>query len=97
VVVRYTVPTGEGETAGADPPPARPVDGVLVLPQQTLMHHGDRILAVADPTTPGRLRPLRPPQRVSPDSLFGAMAAALGVTGLTLLALARRVTGTPPS
>ncbi|MCA1845188.1 MAG: rhomboid family intramembrane serine protease, partial [Actinobacteria bacterium] len=92
VVVRYTVPTGDGEQANS-PAPGRPVDGVLVLSQQTLTRRGDRVLAVADPNTPGRLRPLHPPQRVSPDSLFGAMAAALGVTGTALLALSRRHPG----
>jgi len=91
VVVRYTVPTGDGEQAGT----RRGVNGVLVLPARTLAQRGDRVLAVADPATPGRLRPIRPPQRVSPDSLFGAMAAALGATGITLLVLARRMS-TPP-
>jgi hypothetical protein len=92
VVVRYTVPPAEGEQASAAPAPSRrPVEGLLLLPQATLMQRGERVLAVADPATPGRLRPLRPPQRVSPDSLFGAMAAAGGVTGVALLALARRV------
>lgn len=100
VVVRYTVPTADPEPAGgasrgsgaspASPEAHRPVNGILVLAQQTLTQRGERVLAVADPTTPGRLRPLRPPQRVSPDSLFGAMAAALGVTGTALLALSRR-------
>jgi membrane associated rhomboid family serine protease len=96
VVVRYTVPTGDGEQDGR-PTRGRPVNGVLVLPAQTLAQRGDRVLAVADPATPGRLRPIRPPQRVSPDSLFGAMAAAFGVTGITLLVLARRMTGPPSS
>ena len=83
-------------TAGADGPattaPAvrRPVEGILVLPQQTLTQRGQHLLAVADPAVPGRLRPVRPPQRVSPDSLFGAIAAALAVTGAALLLLARR-------
>jgi hypothetical protein len=99
VVVRYTLPDGVPDAdpdaatqgSGPAPAPARPtVDGILVLPQQTLTSRGERILAVADPATPGRLRPLRPAQRVSPDSLFGAMAAALGVTGTALLFLARR-------
>ena len=89
VVVRYTVPTGDGEQTGRSPR-GRTVNGVLVLPAQTLAQRGDRVLAVADPATPGRLRPIRPPQRVSPDSLFGAMAAALGVTGTALLAVSRR-------
>jgi rhomboid family protein len=80
VVVRYS--------AGG-----QPQTGTLVLPQQTLMQRGDRVLAVADPSTPGRLRALRPPQRVSPDSLFGAMAAAGAVTGTALLVLARRNAG----
>jgi len=83
VVVRYTVPVAGG-------PARRPVEGLLILSQQTLTQRGDRVLAVADPTIPGRLRPLRQPQRVSPDSLFGAMAAAGGVTGIALLLLARR-------
>jgi Rhomboid family len=73
----------------------RPVEGILVLPQQTLTQRGQHLLAVADAVVPGRLRPLRPPQRVSPDSLFGAIAAALGVTGTALLLLARRVSGRP--
>jgi hypothetical protein len=95
VVVRYTVPAADGEpaTTGSNAAPApsrRSVEGILLLPQQTLTQKGDRVLAVADPATPGRLRPLRPPQRVSPDSLFGAMAAACGVTGIALLLLARR-------
>jgi len=83
-------------TAGADGPattaPAvrRPVEGILVLPQQTLTQRGQHLLAVADPAVPGRLRPVRPPQRVSPDSLFGAIAAALAGTGAALLLLARR-------
>ncbi|MDQ1568859.1 MAG: hypothetical protein QOF96_3739, partial [Actinomycetota bacterium] len=84
--------------SGATAAPARPtVDGILVLPQQTLTRRGERILAVADPATPGRLRPLRPAQRVSPDSLFGAMAAALGVTGTALLFLAYRRLRTAPA
>jgi len=98
VVVRYTVPPADGEAAnsGSNPGQAssrRVVDGILILQQQTLTQRGDRVLAVADPATPGRLRPLRPPQRVSPDSLFGAMAAAGGVTGIALLLLARRRRG----
>ena len=103
VVVRYAVPPGDGEQLTADPSggvasgsaavaiPRRTVEGLLVLSQQTLTQRGQRLLAVADPSTPGRLHPLRPPQRVSPDSLFGAMAAAGAVTGLALLLLARRV------
>jgi len=101
VVVRYTPPVEDGEAASpgggsasgsnAAAPSRRPVEGILVLPQQTLTQRGQRLLAVADPTTPGRLRPLRPPQRVSPDSLFGAVAAAFGVTGAALLLVARRV------
>jgi Rhomboid family len=74
----------------------RVVDGLLVLPQQTLTQRGQRLLAVADPATPGQLRPVRPPQRVSPDSLFGAAAAASGVTGAVLLLLTRRVTRAEP-
>jgi len=66
-----------------------------VLPQQTLTQRGQRLLAVADPVTPGQLRPVRPPQRVSPDSLFGAAAAASGVTGAALLLLARRLREAP--
>ena len=106
VVVRYTLPDGVADAdpdaatqgSGATAAPARPtVDGILVLPQQTLTRRGERILAVADPATPGRLRPLRPAQRVSPDSLFGAMAAALGVTGTALLFLARRRPRTAPA
>jgi hypothetical protein len=100
VVVRYTVPPDDGEQASsgsnAAAAPTRPVEGILVLAQQTLTQRGERVLAVADPTTPGRLRPLRPPQRVSPDSLFGAMAAACGVTGVALLLLARRRPGQGP-
>ena len=104
VVVRYAVPPGDGEQAvagsgsAAAPAPGsgptagrRTVEGILVLSQQTLTQRGQRLLAVADPSTPGRLHPLRPPQRVSPDSLFGAMAAAGAVTGLALLLLVRRV------
>jgi hypothetical protein len=94
VVVRYSLSSGEGEPAGS-PPPHRSVNGVLVLPPDTLAQRGDRVLAVADPATPGRVRPVRPPRRVSPDSLFGAMAAAFGVTGIALLALARRVAAEP--
>lgn len=104
VVVRYAVPPGDGDQATADPAGGSPggsaaaagtaarrtVEGLLVLPQQTLTQRGQRLLAVADPTTPGRLHPLRPAQRVSPDSLFGAMAAAGAVTGAALLLLARR-------
>jgi hypothetical protein len=89
VVVRYTVPAGDGEQAA--PTATHAVDGVLLLPQQTLTQPGDRLLAVANPAHPGRLRLLRPPQRVSPDSLLGAMAAAGGVTGIALLLLARRL------
>ena len=101
VVVRYAVPATDGDAAssGSNPGPAssrRVVDGILILQQQTLTQRGDRVLAVADPATPGRLRPLRPPQRVSPDSLFGAMAAAGGVTGIALLLLARRRPGRGP-
>jgi hypothetical protein len=100
VVVRYSVPPDDGEQASsgsnAAAAPTRPVEGILVLAQQTLTQRGERVLAVADPTTPGRLRPLRPPQRVSPDSLFGAMAAACGVTGVALLLLARRRRGQGP-
>jgi rhomboid family protein len=80
VVVRYSA-NGQPQT------------GILVLRQQTLMQRGDRVLAVLDPATPGRLRALRPPQRVSPDSLFGAMAAAGAVTGTALLVLASRNPG----
>ena len=98
VVVRYTPPPDDGDAAlsAAGPggtaaaPTRRPIEGILVLSQQTLTQRGQRLLAVADPATPGRLRPLRPPQRVSPDSLFGSMAAALGVTGAALLLVARR-------
>ena len=98
---------GDGEQLTADPSggvasgsaavaiPRRTVEGLLVLPQQTLTQRGQRLLAVADPTTPGRLHPLRPPQRVSPDSLFGAMAAAGAVTGAALLLLARRIPRRP--
>jgi hypothetical protein len=96
VVVRYAVTSGDGEPAGSTAR-RRIVNGVLVLPSHTLAQRGDRVLAVADPSSPGRLRAVRPPQRVSPDSLFGAMAAALGVTGSTLLALARRMAGAPAS
>ncbi len=101
VVVRYAVPAGDADQGTDGPGPSAPgpsasgaisatgtrrtVEGLLVLPQQTLTPRGQRLLAVADPTTPGRLRPLRPPQRVSPDSLFGAMAAAGAVTGAVLL------------
>lgn len=90
VVVTYPEPTETAATGGGPGPPSRLADGILVLPQQTLTQRGDRVLAVLDPRTPGRLRPLRPPQRVSPDSLFGAMAAAAGVTGTALLVLAGR-------
>jgi hypothetical protein len=89
-----------GAASGARPsdtPGRHTVEGILILPQQTLTQRGQRLLAVADPTTPGRLRPLRPPQRVSPDSLFGAMAAAGAVTGAALLLLARRVPRRRPS
>jgi hypothetical protein len=54
------------------------------------MQRGDRVRAVVNRETPGRLRLVRPPQRVSPDSLFGAMAVAGTVTGTILLLLARR-------
>jgi hypothetical protein len=105
VVVRYVAPAVDGVASGpSDPAPAsgssaaagaadgrRLVDGLLVLPQQTLTQRGQRLLAVADPATPGELRPVRPPQRVSPDSLFGAAAAASSATGAVLLLLARRV------
>ena len=98
VVVRYAPPPDDGDAAlpaagpggAAAAPTRRPIEGILVLSQQTLTQRGQRLLAVADPATPGRLRPLRPPQRVSPDSLFGSMAAALGVTGAALLLVARR-------
>jgi len=100
LVVRYLPPAEDGDAAppvagpgAAAAPTRRPVEGILVLSQQTLTQRGQRLLAVADPATPGRLRPLRPPQRVSPDSLFGSMAAALGVTGTALLLLARRRPG----
>ncbi len=86
--------TGDG-AAPAATPVRRPVEGILVLPQQTLTQRGQHLLAVADPAVPGRLRPLRPPQRVSPDSLFGAIAAALGATGAALLLLARRTSHRP--
>ncbi|HEV7863656.1 MAG TPA: rhomboid-like protein [Acidimicrobiia bacterium] len=96
VVVRYTVPGADGEqaTPGSNPdgaPSGRAVDGILILSQQTLTQRGDHLMAVADPATPGRLRPLRPRQRVSPDSLFGAMAVAGGVTGVIVLLLAGRL------
>jgi rhomboid family protein len=94
VVVRYTPPAPHGDDGVATAPsPGQPQTGILVLPQQTLMQRGDRVLAVADPSTPGQLRALRPPQRVSPDSLFGAIAAAGAVTGTALLVLARRNAG----
>jgi hypothetical protein len=94
VVVRYTPPAPHGDDGVATAPSTgQPQTGILVLPQQTLMQRGDRVLAVADPSTPGRLRALRPPQRVSPDSLFGAIAAAGAVTGTALLVLARRNSG----
>ena len=99
VVVRYLPPVEDGDAAppvagaGTAAPTPRPVEGILVLSQQTLTQRGQHLLAVADPATPGRLRPIRPPQRVSPDSLFGSMAAALGVTGAALLLLARRRPG----
>jgi|GEM_PF-468421 len=84
---------GTGTSPAALPSAARrPIEGVLVLSQQTLTQRGQHLLAVADPAVPGRLRPLRPPQRVSPDSLFAALAAALAATGTALLLLARRVT-----
>jgi hypothetical protein len=89
VVVTYTAPPGENDGAAVSAA-AQTAGGILVLSQQTLTHRGDRVLAVADPRTPGRLRPLRPPQRVSPDSLFGAMAAAGGATGTAMLVLAGR-------
>ena len=89
-------PSAGPATGGTAAPSRRSVEGILLLPQQTLTHRGDHVLAVADPENPGRLRPLRPPQRVSPDSLFGAMAAALGVTGSALLLLARRLPGRGP-
>jgi len=97
VVVRYTPPAQAARDDGVTtaPPASQPQTGILVLPQQTLMHRGDRVLAEVDPSTPGRLRALRPPQRVSPDSLFGAMAAAGTVTGTALLALARRAPRSP--
>jgi membrane associated rhomboid family serine protease len=89
VVVTYPDPAATA-VAGKPSPRSRLADGILVLPQQTLTQRGDRVLAVIDPGTPGRLRPLRPPQRVSPDSLFGAMAAAGGATGAAMLVLAGR-------
>jgi hypothetical protein len=61
------------------------VDGVLVLAQDTLTRPGDRLRAIVDPAAPGRLRPVRPPQRVRADSLFGAMSVAAGVIGAALL------------
>jgi len=94
VVVRYVPPmtahTDDGVAVAPVASAGRPQTGILVLPQQTLMQRGDRVLAVFDPSTPGRLQALRSRQRVSPDSLFGAMAAAGAVTGSALLALARR-------
>ena len=76
VVVRYTQGGAEAE-------------GVLVLAQDTLTRPGDRLLATVDPAAPGRLRPVRPPQRVRADSLFGAMSMAAGATGAALLAASR--------
>jgi hypothetical protein len=94
VVVRYALPAGDGEQAAVEGAASRRmVEGILLLPQQTLMQRGEHVLAVSDPANPGRLRPVRPPQRVSPDSLFGAMAVSGGVTGVVLLALARRSPG----
>jgi hypothetical protein len=90
VVVTYPEPAATAAAGGGPGPGSRLADGILVLSQQTLTKRGDRVLAVLDPRTPGRLRPLRPPQRVSPDSLFGAMAAAGGATGIALLVLAGR-------
>ena len=93
VVVRYIppAPATHGDDGVAPAPSAsQPQTGILVLPQQTLMQRGDRVLAEVDPSIPGRLRALRPPQRVSPDSLFGAMAAIGGLTGTALLVLASR-------
>jgi hypothetical protein len=94
VVVRYIPPmtahSDDGVTATPVASAGRPQTGILVLAQQTLMQRGDRVLAVFDPSSPGRLHALRSRQRVSPDSLFGAMAAAGAVTGSALLALARR-------
>jgi hypothetical protein len=49
--------------------------------------------AVVNPAIPGRPRRRRPLPRVSPDPLFGAMAAAGGVTGAALLVLAGRDPG----
>ena len=99
VVVRYAVPPGDGEQAAAPgtrtPAARRTVEGLLLLPQQTLVQRNQRLLAVADPATPGQLHPVRPPQRVSPDSLFGAIAAAGAVTGTALLLLSRRVSRAP--
>ena len=85
--------TAGSAAAGAATAGGRSVEGILVLAQQTLTQRGERVLAVVDPAVPGRLLPLRPPQRVSPDSLFGAMAAAFGLTGAILLGLARRAAG----
>ncbi|MCA1842323.1 MAG: hypothetical protein LC792_03860 [Actinobacteria bacterium] len=98
VVVRYTPPAPATHSDdGVAPPPSasQPQTGILVLPQQTLMQRGDRVLAEVDPSIPGRLRALRPPQRVSPDSLFGAMAAIGAVTGTALLVLASRKAAAP--
>jgi len=91
VIVRYTAPAAAGgEAATATLTAGQVQTGILVLPQQTLMQRGDRVRAVVNRDTPGRLRLVRPPQRVSPDSLFGAMAVAGTVTGTILLLLARR-------
>jgi hypothetical protein len=94
VVVRYIPPitahTDDGIATTPAPSAGQPQTGILVLAQQTLIQRGARVLAVYDPSTPGRLQALRSRQRVSPDSLFGSMAAAGAVTGSALLFLARR-------
>jgi len=92
VVVRYTAPApaSDSEATGPVRTAGQVQTGILVLPQQTLMQRGDRVRAVVNRDTPGRLRLVRQPQRVSPDSLFGAMAVGGAIAGTILLLLARR-------
>ena len=62
---------------------------LFTVPDQVLPVPPARV-AVLDAATPRRPRPRRPRARVSPDPLFGAIAAAGAVTGTALLVLAGR-------